>query len=250
MLARGRSRSPGRGGDGDVGNRGIVLDYLGTLVRSVAGNIQITGTGGNHSGTDGGSDNEGVFLLDQAVVESTGTGATVATVTIMGTAGTGNLTNNDAVVVDSSATGLAPVKGNIQITGQSNGTQSFNRGVLVTGGGKVLSHRDRRGRGDHHHQRHRRSGYHPQPRHSTVDGEHGGHLGGGAISLTGVGGNGSGAFNYGLVIFGGTVQSTGTGSGAAAITLTGTGGVGAGSKSASWWTARTRRSSPPPATSA
>lgn len=115
----------GTGGDGSKLNTGVALG--GTLY-SVAGDVAITGRGGN--GTEG--FNYGVFLLDGAAIESSGTSkADAATITINGTGGDGPGVNPG---VSSRTTSLRSVAGDIAIIGHAgDGSDKGSNGVGIQG---------------------------------------------------------------------------------------------------------------------
>ena len=211
----------GIGGDGSQGNTGVTIRDMGTKVTSVDGNVTINGTGGNGSGDV----NSGTVVRAAAMVESTGTGANAATITIMGTGGGGTLGNlgvtvgeantivtsvdGDIAIIGTGGNGSATNNGGILITGlvQSTGTATDAAQILIngTGGGGTADHR----------------GVliaNADAKVTSVDGN---------INITGVGGTGSSSQNTGVqVTTGGVVESTGTDANAATITITGTGGDG------------------------
>ena len=114
----------------------MVVQSSGARVGSVAGDITITGTGGN--GTS--NFNPGVSLLSGGVVESTGTSkADAATITINGTGGDGT-SDNYGVYVFGSGSRVSADAGDITIDGQGgNGSSGGNIGVYLLSGGVVES---------------------------------------------------------------------------------------------------------------
>ena len=78
----------GQAGPGSQGSRGITLSNPNAFITSVDGDITITGVG-----TDNGDDNYGIEIDDIDRIESTGTGADAATITLHGTAGNGAFDN-------------------------------------------------------------------------------------------------------------------------------------------------------------
>ena len=177
----------GTAGDSNRNNYGVWLVNTNTLITSVDGAINITGTG---NGTD--DINYGIHLQSGAQIESTGTGANAATITLDGTGGDGTFDNYGVYLLDTD-TSITSVDGAIEITGiGGNGTGSNNDGITIEGS-----------------------------RITSANGD---------ISLTGTG-NGSGSGSQGIQMGSSNVESqdaalvesTGTGN----ITLTGTGASGA-----------------------
>jgi hypothetical protein len=176
----------GTGGVGTDHSAGVRVQDSGTLITSVTGAIAITGHG---NGTT--FDNDGVQVLGQAQVTSTGTGADGATITLTGTGGHGT-NNDDGVFLGNAGTLVTSVAGAIRITGTGggNGTDNFNEGVLINQA-VVLS--------------------------STGTGANAA-----TITITGTGGSGTaGDFGVDLEDSGSAVTSV-----AGAVTITGTAGTG------------------------
>jgi len=163
--------------------------------------------------------------LDGFIVESTGTGATAANITITGTGGAGSHNEDIGTFLDN-GTQIAVVDGDIDISGQGggDGTSSRNFGTAII---NLLSSPQARALSVTS-----RSAVPPGTETpaimlfqfdaatvSTVDGD---------IGITGTGAAvATGDWQYGGYIHGGTViESTGTGADAGNITLTGTGGEG------------------------
>ncbi len=197
-----------------------------TDVTSVAGDITITGTGGNGSAYR----NYGVFIESIETISSTGTGNDAAKITITGTGGAGTF-QNYGVFLLGSTTDVTSVAGDITITGVGgNGSSDSNFGVLIgdietissTGTGsdaaKIPSPAPA-GRARFS------GGVSAHDRRDSVAGD---------ITIIGTGGNGSG--QYTGVVIGDieTISSTGTGSEAAKITITGTGGAGTSDNYGVW----------------
>ena len=220
----------GTGGTGQSGNDGVFLDDLGTLITSVEGDILITGQGGGNGQTDSNA-NHGVEIVS-ARIQSTGTGSNAATITIDGTAGLGEDSNQGVRISDAGGS-VTAIDGDINITGYggSNGQaeSGSNYGVVVSNGGNITS----TGTGENSSE-------------ITINGtggignntNYGVFVGGvgtfvtsldGDINITGQGGS-IGATNSnsnaGIRIDGGGIVSSGTGANAAKIILTGTGGAG------------------------
>ncbi len=211
----------GTGGAGTNNNYGVYLLGSTTDVTSVAGDIAITGVGGNGSSDS----NFGVYVTGIETISSAGTGSDAAKITITGTGGAGT-DYNYGVLLSGSTTDVTSVEGDITITGAGGaGTGTFNLGVIFLGS-QVSS----TGTGSHAAE-------------ITITGTGGGNgltaanqgiaLYGvtvtsvdGDITLTGTGAAGTNE-NYGVLLKDiDTVASTGTGSGAAKINITGTGGDG------------------------
>ncbi|MCA9948735.1 MAG: hypothetical protein KDE48_03745 [Anaerolineales bacterium] len=133
-AAAGKITITGTGAEGPDGEVGVYMGQTTTDVTSVDGDIEITGIGGNGSG-DG---NVGVSLNSIETIQSTGTGATAAKITIHGTSGTGN-SYNEGVYIYGNTTDVTSVDGDIQITGISNGANSRNDGVALRDMDKIAS---------------------------------------------------------------------------------------------------------------
>jgi hypothetical protein len=234
LLGQGRVTSTGAatitlngtGGSGTDSNFGVSIEGAGTLVTSVNGNIQITGQGGT---TATGNSNIGVRVAAGGQVTSTGMGAGAATITLMGTGGSGTDGNFGVEVVDSGSL-VTSVNGNIQITGQGGTTAAGTGdvGILLLNGGQVTS--TGMGAGAATIALNGTGG-------SGADLGIGVNVEGAGSLVTSVNGNiqitGQGSTttttlaNIGVRLFnGGQVTSTGTGASAATITIMGTGGKG------------------------
>lgn len=131
----------GTGGNGDDSNAGIYLTGAGTGITSDTGAINLTGFGGSDGGTDS-DQNNGVRLDGGAVVSSTGTTSSAATITIIGTS-TNSDDYNDGVSLADANTKVTSVRGAITITGTggSNGLAGSlsNNGVGIINGAAVES---------------------------------------------------------------------------------------------------------------
>ncbi|MBI1312477.1 hypothetical protein GC176_14390 [bacterium] len=218
----------GTGGTGTTANDGVLIQESGSTISSVDGDIAVFGEGG--SGTDAVSADIGVFIVSGGLVESTGTTADAANVSITGTGGSGT-SANIGVAIHTSGAQVKSVQGDITIGGQGgNATGDTNHGVQLLDGGSVsttgvglnapeISITGTGGSGTE-------SNYGVQldsagASISAVDG---------AIRIDGSGGTGSQVRHLGVSLSNGaTIQSTGTGSDAATITVHGTGGTGTGS---------------------
>jgi len=213
----------GTGATGVQQNHGVFLTGANTLVTSATGPISITGTGGGGSG----GDHHGISLASAARITSTGTGAGAATVTLHGTGGAGTLQNR-GVFLSGTNTAVTSVAGAISVTGIGGaGSGGDNHGIALTGTARVTS--TGTGAGAATVMLHGTGGAGTQQNHGVF-------LTGadtivtsttGAVSITGVGGVGSGGDNYGIALNSAArVTSTGTGASAAPVTLHGTGGAG------------------------
>ena len=209
----------GTGGSGTENNDGVQIDSMATSVKSLKGNISVTGIGGPATGSF--SDGIGFF---GGTIQSLGTGADAAKITLTGTAGVG--TGTDAGIrMQGSAAKILSEKGDISLTGTGRGTGDGNSGVWILGGSLIES-----------------TGTGAASAKITLNGAGASAAGSnrgieisdtatlirsadGNVLLQGTGGAGSASFNHGLAIFGGTVRSTG----AATLTVKGDATGGAGS---------------------
>lgn len=210
----------GTGGAGTASNYGSRLG-LNSLVQVVDGDVSITGTGAS-----AGASSYGVFIDDNTSINSTGTGTGAGNITVTGqasNAGTGSLYG---VHLDgTNGSGINTIDGDITINGDGgDGTLDRNYGVYITDGFDIVS------TGINGHSNINITGVGG----NATDENHGIHIDDvdvdisaitGAISLTGTGGDGSAGINYGMLLNGPTIRSTGTGVNAATITLNGTGGT-------------------------
>ncbi|MDB5389867.1 MAG: hypothetical protein JWM11_5513, partial [Planctomycetaceae bacterium] len=206
----------GTGGNSSDSSRGVEIGDGGTRITSQQGDISITGHGGAGSLATT-TYNIGVWIRDNAVVESTATSGLAAKVTINGTGGSG--AGSDVGTWITSSGQVASTLGDIQITGQGgSGTGRYHHGVNLQGGGTIVSSGTAK---------------------ITVDGTGGSGVGeaigvyvvetnsgiqsvNGDIQITGHGGSGGNA-NIGVgVQTGGFIKSTGT----ARVMMNGTGGTG------------------------
>ncbi len=121
----------GRGGTGGAGgqlNCGVDIEGASALVRSVNGNINMTGQGG---GVASGHHNIGIRLFSSGQVTSTG----LATITLDGTGGPG-VQAAWGVSLEGTGTQVTSVNADIQITGQGGGAGASrdDYGVLEDSG--------------------------------------------------------------------------------------------------------------------
>jgi hypothetical protein len=178
-----------------------------------AGNLLLEGRGGNDPNS---LFHVGVIIQDQATVESLGTG----TLTLLGYGGSGTAINYGVDIVGS-GTVVSSVSGAIHVTGTAgNGTGDFNVGTEMLGGAQIIASGTASitvsgtgGQGTFNNE--------------GVDLGGSGTLvsSAGAIRISGVAGNGTSTANTGIIIYdSGQVTETGS----ASMTLTGTGGQGTG----------------------
>jgi hypothetical protein len=213
----------GTGGTGGSDNRGVELNQPDATISSIDGPISVTGHGGGDSGTG----NIGVALFTGASITSTGTGPDAATISITGMSGTGT-SYNRGVAVTGSNSAVTSVDGNISINGTGGiVTGEANSGVLIFSGGRVESTGttsdaatiEIRGSGGSGHRENRGvaiSG--PDTGVSSAAGD---------LTVIGVGGDGTGSGNQGVLVYNGAfITSLGTGSDAGLVTVEGTGGSG------------------------
>jgi hypothetical protein len=112
------------------------VEGAGASVESVAGDIEITGAGGN--GTT--NLNRGIAVLNGGQIKSTGAGPTAANISLTGTGGTGT-DSARGVEVFGATSAVTTVDGDISFVGAGgpSATGSFCPGVLVYGGSQVAS---------------------------------------------------------------------------------------------------------------
>ena len=185
------------------------------------GNIQLSGHGAETG--DDTSQMRGIQLDNGTSVSSTGSGAMAGTITFQGTGGTGT-TNNDGVYLTGLLTSVTSGDGAITISGTGgNGSSSGNNGVRLNGIAGISS-----------------SGTGANAATITIEGTGGdgtsNNIGvlaegsstdvtslDGAISITGIGGNGSGVGNIGVLFAGNTVTAQVT---SGPLSVSGTAGSG------------------------
>jgi len=136
----------GTGGDGTDNNYGIYLQGMDdgattppgseTRITTVDGAISITGQGGNGSGDY----NHGIFIEDEAVISSTGTGQYAGTITLNGTGGDGS-DENHGIFLNGDDTLIQSSDGNISLTGEGgiNASGINNQGIYFYAGADILS---------------------------------------------------------------------------------------------------------------
>lgn len=207
----------GSGGDGVYGNDGVMLNGYNnggaTKVRSLDGDIHITGLGGNATGEF----NWGIGMFEGAAIESSG----LAKITLDGTGGQGTQYNRGIEIGDT-GTEITSKTGAISLTGHG-GEGGYSFGIWLRSGAVVESTdtasvtlNGTAGVGANDQVGVILNGYNSpgDTRLSSVNG---------AIQITGLGGGGAGGYSAGIIVYeGAAIESTGT----ATITLDGTGGPG------------------------
>ena len=116
----------GTGSAGVSANQGILLKGAGATISSVNGDISLNGTGGNGTGNN----NEGVTIIGDALIQSTGTGA----IDITGNATNGISFNKGIVFLNADA---ITASGGITMLGNGNGTNDSNYGISIEGGSTI-----------------------------------------------------------------------------------------------------------------
>ncbi|MFP4575081.1 MAG: filamentous hemagglutinin N-terminal domain-containing protein, partial [Coleofasciculus sp.] len=121
----------GIGGMGTSVNDGIHIVGTDSRISSGDGNIILNGTG---QGNSQGDQNNGIFISDNAVLESTGAG----NITLTGISGNG-IRFHDGIQIGATNenASIRSVNGNIILNGQSNGTEGANRGIIFHEGSRV-----------------------------------------------------------------------------------------------------------------
>ncbi len=210
------------GGEGTDDNHGLYLNAAGAEINTVAGVIDIDSTG-NDNVT--GSGNRGVYLLDGAKIQSTGSG-TVGAITVDGIGGDG-VNNNIGIHISGTGSEITSASGTATLNGTGRGSGTGNDGVVTNPGGQitvggagsltVVGTGSQSGTSSNYGVRITHEG----SKLAVVDGN---------LSVTGIGGGaGTGTNNIGIYIEdGGDIESTGTNT-AAEVTIVGTGGTGSDS---------------------
>jgi filamentous hemagglutinin family protein len=213
----------GTGATGVQQNHGVFLTGANTVVTSATGAISITGTGGGGTG----GDHHGISLTSAASITSTGTGAGAATVTLHGTGGAGTLQNR-GVFLSGVDTAVTSEDGAISVTGIGGaGSGGDNHGIALTSAATITS--TGTGADAAMVTLHGTGGAGTQQNHGVFLSDANTEVTSvvGALSVTGVGGAGSGSSNDGIHLSAASrITSTGTGASAATLTLHGTGGAG------------------------
>ncbi|WP_421781721.1 hypothetical protein [Kiloniella litopenaei] len=210
------------GGEGTDDNHGLYLNAAGAEINTVAGVIDIDSTG-NDNVT--GSGNRGVYVLDGAKIQSTGSG-TVGAITVDGIGGDG-VNNNIGIHISGTGSEITSASGTATLNGTGRGSGTGNDGVVTNPGGQitvggtgsltVVGTGSQSGTSSNYGVRITHEG----SKLAVVDGN---------LSVTGIGGGaGTGTNNIGIYIEeGGDIESTGTNT-AAEVTIVGTGGTGSDS---------------------
>ncbi|MDP7020184.1 MAG: GEVED domain-containing protein, partial [Pirellulaceae bacterium] len=157
-----------------------------TKITSVDGDIAITATAAADAAT---SSHDGIRIA-AGKIQSTGTTANAAKITIDGAAGAGE-DSNDGAELNGANVLVTSVAGAISITGTGAGSDDHNRGVAISNSAKVQA------------------------------------TGNASITIDGAGASADVA-NYGVLISSATVESTST-TATATLSISGTGGAGSGS---------------------
>ena len=199
------------------GNRGVVVANSG-VISSQGGIIQVTGTGSAATGNG----NHGIIISNlSSGITNTGSG----TITLNGTGGGSGVSNgNDGVRIDSSSV-VSTLHGLLSVTGLGGNTLASNTGnndgvelavdsslQIATGGSGGITVNGTAGG----------AGSGASNRGVALSSGSFIAAAGGAINVTGTGGNTTGNTNHGVLISG--VSSRITNSGTGSITLQGTGG--------------------------
>ncbi len=121
----------GSGGNGTSNNLGILHAAGAGFVRSVDGDIMMSGSGGSGSG----SFNEGI-VINSSTVTSTGTTADAANISILGTGGAGSVTSQ-GVSIASSLAQITTVAGDLTVTGTGGTGGAGNTGVALDAGAQL-----------------------------------------------------------------------------------------------------------------
>jgi len=209
----------GQGADANASNRGVQVSGAATRVRSIDGDITITGAGGDGAGNF----NIG-FIQFAGTVESLGTGAEAAAITLTGTGGAGGSSNYGVQLLGPDSR-ITAADGVISIFGQGGGSGDFNHGVLLvdqaliesTGTGTAAGGILVDGIGTNGNSTSRGIELDQAPRLTTVDGP---------LRLIGLAGDTPGGFNDGVLFWSGLVQSSGAGD--LLVSGTGNGAFGRG----------------------
>ena len=166
---------------------GVYVSTAGQITAGGGGNVSVMGTGGNAGGTGGG--NLGVDVEGAGLISALGTGWTH----VQGTGGGSSGTGNTGVLLIGTGSMVGSGGGDVSVSGTGGGSgasSANNYGVMVssTGGAGITSG------------------------------------GNGNVNVSGIGGTGSGDFQLGVRVEGGSVSAAGTGT----VTVHGTGGANGG----------------------
>lgn len=116
----------GIGGTGGNSNHGVGLSDANTILRSTTGNITLNGLGGPSTGDF----NYGVYMQSSATVDSDGTGASAAPITLLGKGNTAGASNNNYGVTFSAIT-LSTKDGDIDVKAIAGNGTSSNNGLRI-----------------------------------------------------------------------------------------------------------------------
>ena len=116
----------GIAGVGTDNNNGLMVSGAGISINSVDGAISLNGTGG---GT--GADNNGIWVLGGATINSTGAGAGAATISLTGTGGNG-ISGGNGILLTSAGTAINSGYGAISLIGTGGGTGDGSHGISIT----------------------------------------------------------------------------------------------------------------------
>ncbi|MFO1242185.1 MAG: hypothetical protein U1E36_03155 [Rickettsiales bacterium] len=212
----------GQGGNGNSFGRGIGIYDATTSIVTTSGAISAIG----RAATTGAGTLNGLIFFNNAIIQSTGTGAGIGAITLQGVAGNGTgSTNIGAIITDAH---ILSDSANISIVGRggSTGAGFQNYGIQYNGGSTIVSSGTGAtaanisfdGIGGNGTSENAGIAILDTAAINTVDGD---------INITGVGGNGTIDSNYGIAAGGGgSISSTGTGASAGNVTFNGTGGTG------------------------
>ena len=134
----------GTGGAGRANNYGVYLNGtgptgVGSTILSAGGGVSVTGTGGSNGAADAGL-NQGVRLIEGAVIEDTGVGANAGAVVVVGAGADGGPTGHGGEAnhgVRASSSTIRSAGGSIAVTGTGAGAGIDNFGVTLVGSALV-----------------------------------------------------------------------------------------------------------------
>ncbi|MEQ9412013.1 MAG: integrin alpha [Fuerstiella sp.] len=206
----------GTGGGGTDWNVGVAFSS-GATIRSVDGDVFLSGNGGEGTGRN----NRGLNMNEFGVIESSGTGFEAATITILGVGGTG-VDSNSGIFASGAGSEIVSYDGSVLVSGTGGpGTTILNSGVWLSAsvhsaGAATIDIIGMGGSGSSANRGVTISGSETQIGSIT-----------GTISIDGTGGTGTEDSQRGVrIVSGATIRSTGTGSEAAPIFIDGRGGSG------------------------
>ncbi|HIE97977.1 MAG: hypothetical protein ABGZ23_27185 [Fuerstiella sp.] len=170
-----------------------------SIVRSVDGDISLIGRAGAATGVN----NRGLTLDRFEVIESTGTGANAATITITGIGGSGTRYNEDAVITGDTSE-IRSIDGAITLVGNGGlaGAEDGNRGLWLATSVRSLGTAPINITGTAGGGTSRNGGVYIEESGTQIVSSTG------AISITGTGGLSTGDFNHGVSINAGATVTT------------------------------------------